>query len=196
MTDDRRRTAIHEAAHCALMTRWSFPITAVSIRPGESHRGVTIMTVDPADRIRYPLDGTHPLDGPATASRQWAERRICVLLAGSIAADLLVPVSGFVAPPREYPVELAPPAAAKLAEAEADPESEAPSDDEIAFEFAFRLVGQTANAYLAWLRLETHRLVAEEAPAIYAVAEALLRGDVLDGASVGQLIGSVTEEIA
>jgi len=184
MTDaDRMHISLHEAAHAWAGWRFGRPPAVVSIRPGSAHLGIAIFDRSADHDLSKLIDGRHPLDGLDPEARRFADRRLVIALIGEEAVDLLVPQTGRLpdrVPPTRVATPLSPERHARLAETEADDDPW--HDDEAAFEMAFRLVGELANAYLVWPRAEARRLARDHARAIHALAAALRASEVLDGA--------------
>jgi hypothetical protein len=181
-TDARLKTSLHEAGHAWAAWHFGRPLAVVSIRPGAAHLGVTISDRAPDHYLSRLIDGRHPLDGLDPAARRFADQGMVAALIGEQAADLLGPRhTGRLPDPWQGPPGAVLPSerAERLAEAEAD--EDPLTDDEIAFEMAFRLVGELANVYLEWPRAEARRLARDHARPIYALAAALCVSEVLDG---------------
>jgi hypothetical protein len=187
----RMRLSIHEAAHAWAGWRFGRPPAVVSIRLGAAHMGITISDRAADHHLSTLIDGRHPLDGLDPNARLFADRQMVYVLIGDQAADLLGPPrSGRLPDPLEArpawrwneagTERLSPERRERLAVAEARPDGMI--DDEIAFEMAFRLVGELANVYLIWPRAEARRLARDHARPIHALAAALRASEVLDGA--------------
>ena len=203
MTADPLRLSPHEAGHA--FAQWTFgrPIVAVSIRPGRSHAGITLVARGEDDHLRSRLDGSWVLDGLDPEARRFADRCIVMVLAGREAEDALGPPrTGYLpelpvheAPAVPGPLALDSPAAVSLLEAEAhevEPDAALHDDEAVAFEMAYRLVGMTANAYLGWCRAEARRLMVDHAGPIHALAAALRASQALDGPTA---VGIITEAL-
>lgn len=193
MTPDdeaRRRLAIHESAHGLAMWLFGWPIAAISLRPGASHLAITLGVPGTNQHLIDRLDGRHPLDGLDPEARQYADRALVHALIGEAAVEALAPQVGrlpnradYVAAATAAPaVELNPEAQDRLDAAEADPSGM--TDEARAFEMAFRLVGLTAGAYVAWARLEAGRIARDHAAGIYALAGDLVAREAIDGHQV------------
>jgi hypothetical protein len=189
---DLRSIAIHEAAHAWAFHHFGLGVGAVSIRPGRSHLGVTLLRDGPG-RIML---GGHPLDGLDPAERRRADQVLVAFLIGEEATDLLMPrlgrqpdAPGYIGDPRAFLDAIAPaggsvtplpPAtAAYLVAAEA--REDAPTDYEVAVELAHRLVGPAWQPYVLWARAEARLRALASAPPIHALAGELLRQEVIDG---------------
>jgi hypothetical protein len=184
--DDRTRIAWHEAGHAAVAIAFGIPVEAVSLRPGEGHRAVTLL-------------GDRPV-------RQSVEADIIVTVAGAIAADRLELLTGYVEPDSDKVAaaeaalsleRLAPSALALLVEAEGAPADEGNHDDVRAFNRAMSGEGPggfgtydqlIAATRLSYLRLVATQVVDYHMNAIRAVATAAYRQTVVPGPQVEALV--------
>lgn len=198
MIKDRIRNAFHEAGHAVAAYAVHRPIELVSIRPGETFSGIATF-----GRARLNLD---PLRFGAPAFLQPCEIRrrieshIVVDLAGTLAADMAVRLTGYV--PTEPDVVAAETAMKRLSEVqrerlhvlERDPEPTV-TDEEQAYHFA-AVVDQSTVAYLSWLREATKLLLQEpwNMRALERLADELLRQEVVTGRQARSIIRQAIQE--
>jgi hypothetical protein len=196
--DELQRKSIHESAHAWAGLRFGYPPTVVSIRPGASHGGVTLFERSADQHLSKLIDGRHPLDGLDPAARRFADQRMVSVVIGDEAAALLgPPVTGRIPDrpetlPRRKSAEVVPADGAGLPRRPLSPErrdlldasdaTDSLDDVELAWEMAYKLVGELANPYLVWIRAEARRLARDNARPIHALAAALRASEVLDGA--------------
>ena len=186
MTDrDLRRIAAHAAAHATLYRDSGRRIETVSIRPGAAHSGITLLApMSPEMRVLADAatSGRHPLDGLMPEASRFALRHITAVLAGKVAEEIAAPTLGRQPTPPEHPEptieELAAepvrvPSPALLASEDVT-EEETHSDDDIAFELAFQLVGLQARPLLTWLTAEALATVVRRWSVIEQVMSTLL----------------------
>jgi hypothetical protein len=183
--DQRTRTAWHEGGHIAARVHLlgAESVEAVSIRPGKSHLGITLLGSPPTDR---------------------RERELAIIctLAGDLAPMMFGLVEdGYYEPsPAEVAAvaatesldKLAPLVRERLLEAEDDEESV--PDELVAERAAWSLAAwfddSEAAAHLNYLRVVASRFVERHTWAIRRVAEALLEHETLEGATVAEIVTS------
>jgi hypothetical protein len=205
--DDRWLTCLHEASHFVadLLLRGEVA-SVISARAAEAHRGVTLGKGE-----RFYFTGDDPL-GVDPAFRQQVERVIVGLLAGQAAEALAgLPIGRFEEPKPAGDQERAAALAQSLSDmsprdvellraAERRPPPDTSEfvegDDRISFELAWRLSGQEAMAYLAWLTAVAERFVHRQAVAIVAVAREVEAKTVLPGSEGAAIVARVQKEVA
>jgi hypothetical protein len=208
-TDDRRwKAALHESAHFTANLLGRGEVAAlVSVRPGKTHGGATIL--DAPARVNFTGRRNNPL-GADLAWRRDVEWLIVVLLAGHAAEELAgasvgrIPEPGLGDDERQAAAlaqslaELAPLHAQLLADSEARPlpsdGNPLAGDDLNAFELSFRLVGLEAQAHLGWLRAVARRFVNDHAHIIAALARELDRRTVVTGTDAAAIVHRIREE--
>jgi hypothetical protein len=155
---DRLVVAAHESGHASMAWFLDHRPGAVSIRPGAHYRGITFpgqshrrLTVDSGTFIHKPL----PL-WPA-AERRALEIDVLVALAGEVAARPYIGVTAGPAPAlSRVPAALTSGELRQIREAEGTKHQ---TDWERANELVDALAGESADAYLAWLRGMTEDIV-------------------------------------
>ena len=197
--DERQRVAFHEAGHGLLAVLLEIPLTALSLRPGDGFRAVTVF--DPTEAAP---DLDYSLPGPLQdfAARFDAERHIIATLAGPRAAFRGAPLTGYVPPDDdETAARLATEALATLTAASADrllaaeavPDEPGTDDESKLWNGATRVNGfdgHLAAMHLLYLQAVTDKLLDRHSWSLRTSAEALYRESVLSGARVVQLARS------
>lgn len=196
-SEQRTRTAIHEASHAAMAFELGRPIEVVSIRPGKHYGGVA-----PYRPALYRGDrkfGLPAILQPA-ASRRAIETQICVSLAGQIGEDLLWPHGRWGMSEDERQAETAVREFARLSKREtalltALEERDEPltSDEANASELAEAMSEAEAGDHLAYLRAVTKSIISSPGflRLVDALVPVLLDQTAVSGRAVREIFRSV-----
>ncbi len=214
MTDDRRRTAFHEASHALAARLLGFDVSTASIRKGEHLLGVVTYerpaVSDFTERIErrrghslLGLNGLRPVPLFGEEARRSGESLIMIRQAGRLGEEFVgsPPEPGYVDDfdDREalrIATELTNQQTAELDAIYA--ETDIPSDDTTANQVARYIAGERgAAALVAWLRHETARLVFSGlfSRLLPPIAELLLRNESIPGQAVHAVVERETERI-
>jgi hypothetical protein len=199
MTEEERqkvRTAFHESAHALVSYILRQPIRYVSIRRGETFLGVMVHGRSaPLDDAATRLVGLPGIVQPFKLRRR-VEGDICVSLAGDIGERLVWLGSGYIEDSVDEPraatialefAGLSRADAGDLAARERDPTPHT-LDEENATNKAYALAGEEGWALLSYLRPVTKRLLWDYRDDVAALAEELLKHDVIPGRKVRELL--------
>jgi hypothetical protein len=198
---DRRRTAIHEAAHAVAAIALGHGVSLVSIRAGAGYRGITMLQFGPTFVSTSSVDLDLPVVRQPPNVRGSLEADIVVSLAGPMAALYADLKSGYLAPdPCDKAVEqaatdlshLSPRHRELIVTAEGLPDHQYPGDETSASTLAWALAGEMteAAAHVNWLRAVARNLVFAHWFQIVALADALLERTVLDGDTAKSIVNN------